>query len=321
LPRYRDDDVAGLVVRVAQGALANVSQHAKANTAVVTLAYLPGGVTLDVADNGVGFDPDLPGPHPERGFGLRAIRQRVAALGGTTIVESAPMEGAMLAVTLPQPGSIVTPGAAAQVRIVLADDHPVVRAGLRALLAAQQDLQVVGEAADGAEAVRLVRQHRPDLVLMDLQLGTGIDGVEATRQITALDAPPRVIVLTTYDSDADILRAVEAGAAGFLLKDSRPEELFQALRGAAAGETVLSPPVASRLVSRVRSPQVALSPREIEILELLAAGASNREISRALFISEATVKTHLAHVYDKLGVDSRTAAVHAAVQRRLIRIA
>jgi len=155
---------------------------------------------------------------------------------------------------------------------------------------------------------------------MDLQLGAGIDGVAATRQLTALSPAPRVIVLTTYDSDADILRAVEAGAAGYLLKDSRPDELFQALRGAAAGETVLSPPVASRLVSRVRAPQVALSTREIEILELLAAGAANREISRTLFISEATVKTHLAHIYGKLGVDSRTGAVHAAVQRRLIRI-
>jgi DNA-binding NarL/FixJ family response regulator len=206
-------------------------------------------------------------------------------------------------------------------RILLADDHPVVRAGLRALLSAQDDLRVVGEAADGAEAVHLAEQHHPDLVLMDLQMGDGLDGVEATRRITALPQPPRVIVLTTYDSDADILRAVEAGAAGYLLKDSRPDELFQALRTAAAGETVLSPPVASRLISRFRSPKVALSQREIEILELLAAGASNREISRTLFISEATVKTHLAHVYDKLGVDSRTAAIHAAVQRRLIRIA
>jgi DNA-binding NarL/FixJ family response regulator len=206
------------------------------------------------------------------------------------------------------------------VRIVLADDHPVVRAGLRALLAASEDLRVVGEAADGTEAVRVARECAPDLVLMDLQLGGDMDGVEATRRILALPDPPRVVVLTTYDSDADILRAVEAGAAGYLLKESRPEELFQALRTAAAGEVVLSPPVASRLASRVRSPQLALSPREIEILELLAAGASNREISRTLFISEATVKTHLAHVYDKLGVDSRTAAIHAAVQRRLIRI-
>lgn len=206
-------------------------------------------------------------------------------------------------------------------RIVLADDHPVVRAGLRALLAGQEDFQVVGEAADGAEAVRLVAALAPTLVLMDLQLGDGIDGVEATRQITTAVTGTRVIVLSTYDSDADILRAVEAGAVGYLVKDSPPEELFRALRTAAAGGTALSPPVASRLIRRFRAPQLALSRREIEILELLAAGASNREISRALFISEATVKTHLAHVYDKLGVDSRTAAVRVAVDRRLIRLA
>jgi DNA-binding NarL/FixJ family response regulator len=206
-------------------------------------------------------------------------------------------------------------------KILLVDDHPVVRAGLRALLGAHETFEVVGEAAGGDEAVRQVQLLAPDLVLMDLQMGAGMDGVEATRRIAAMPDPPRVIVLTTYDSDADILRAVEAGAAGYLLKDSRPEDLFGALRTAAAGEMVLSPPVASRLVSRFRSPQVALSPREIEILELLGGGASNRQISRALFISEATVKTHLAHIYDKLGVDSRTGAVKVAVERRLIRIA
>jgi DNA-binding NarL/FixJ family response regulator len=205
-------------------------------------------------------------------------------------------------------------------RILLVDDHPVVRAGLRALLAPHPDFEVVGDAADGDEAVRMVGRLAPDLVLMDLKIGDGIDGVEATRRIVASGAAARVIVLTTYDSDADILRAVEAGAAGYLLKDSDPEELFQAIRTAAAGETALSPPIASRLVRRFQAPDRALSQREIEILELLAGGASNREISRMLYISEATVKTHLAHVYDKLGVDSRTAAVRVAVDRRLIRM-
>ncbi|MEZ0075904.1 response regulator [Planotetraspora sp. GP83] len=206
-------------------------------------------------------------------------------------------------------------------RILLVDDHPIVRSGLAALLAAQGDFEVVGEAREGAEAVLLADTLRPDLVLMDIQMGSGVDGLEATRQILALPDPPKVVMLTTYDSDADILRAVEAGAAGYLLKESPPDELFHALRTAAAGETVLSPPVASRLTQRVRAPQLAPSQREIEILELLAAGRSNREISRALFISEATVKTHLAHIYDKLGVDNRTAAVRTAVDRRLIRLA
>ncbi|GII94989.1 response regulator [Sinosporangium siamense] len=205
-------------------------------------------------------------------------------------------------------------------RILLVDDHPVVRAGLAAMLSAQGEFTVIGEAADGEEAVRQAAWLTPDLVLMDIQMGGGIDGLEATRRIMALPDAPKVVVLTTYDSDADILRAMEAGVSGYLLKESPPEELFAALRTAATGETALSPPVASRLVQRYRSPQLALSGREIEILELLAAGKSNREISKAMFISEATVKTHLAHVYDKLGVDSRTAAVRCAVDRRLIRL-
>ena len=165
----------------------------------------------------------------------------------------------------------------------------------------------------------MARRHRPEVILMDLRM-PGTDGVWATSRILAESDHSKVVVLTTYETDADILRAVEAGAAGYLLKEAPPDELFQALRTAATGETVLSPQVATRLMRRFRSPQLEPSQREIEILELLAAGRSNREISRALFISEATVKTHLAHVYDKLAVDNRTAAVRVAVERRLIRM-
>ncbi|MGI5168249.1 response regulator [Spirillospora sp. CA-253888] len=207
------------------------------------------------------------------------------------------------------------------VRVLITDDHPVVRAGLRALLTSEPDIEVVAEAADGAEAVRQAGLVRPDLVLMDLQLGEGIDGVEATRRILALPDPPRVLVLTTYDSDADIARAVDVGAAGYLLKAGPPEELFTGIRTAARGETALSPKVATRLLNRVREPAPALSPREIEALELLARGLSNRQIAKELFVSEATVKTHLVHIFAKLGVDTRTAAVAAAVERRLIRLA
>jgi DNA-binding NarL/FixJ family response regulator len=206
------------------------------------------------------------------------------------------------------------------VRILVADDHPVVRAGLRALLSAQDEFDVAGEAADGAEAVELAEQLSPAIVLMDIRMGSGLDGIEATRRITRLPNPPKVIVLTTYDSDADVLRALAAGAAGYLLKETPPDEVFAALRSVAAGETVVSPAVASRLARRFRSPELVLSHREIEILELLAAGRPNKEIGKALFISEATVKTHLAHIYDKLGVDNRTAAVRAAVDSRLIRL-
>ncbi|OKI85116.1 response regulator [Micromonospora sp. CB01531] len=205
-------------------------------------------------------------------------------------------------------------------RLILVDDHPVVRAGLRALLGGRPDMAVVAEAATADDAVRQAAALRPDVVLMDLQLGAGADGVAATEHLLALPDPPRVLVLTTYDTEDDILRAIEAGATGYLLKDCPPEELFRAVHAAAAGQTVLSPPVAARLMDRMRGPRTTLSAREVEILTLLARGHANKEISRRLFISEATVKTHLVHIYAKLGVDSRTAAVHAAVERKLIRL-
>ena len=211
------------------------------------------------------------------------------------------------------------------IRVLLVDDHPVVRRGLRALLEELPELEPVGEAADGAAAIRLLDQFqqagqpRPDVVLMDLRMGAGMNGVEATRLITARTDPPSVLVLTVYSTDADLLAAVEAGATGYLLKDAPPEELAAAVRATARGETVLAPPVAARLMGRVRAGRPTLSPRETEILELLAEGLANRQISRRLFISEATVKTHLVHVYDKLGVDSRTAAVAAARTGGLLR--
>ncbi|MFU8851769.1 response regulator [Micromonospora sp. SL1-18] len=208
----------------------------------------------------------------------------------------------------------------APLRLILVDDHPVVRAGLRALLGARPDMAVVAEAATADDAVRQSAALRPDVVLMDLQLGNGVDGVAATEHLLALPDPPRVLVLTTYDTEEDIMRAIEAGATGYLLKDCLPEELFRAVHAAAAGQTVLSPPVAARLMDRMRGPRTTLSTREVEILTLLARGHANKEISRRLFISEATVKTHLVHIYTKLGVDSRTAAVHAAVERKLIRL-
>ncbi|ABG03138.1 two component transcriptional regulator, LuxR family [Rubrobacter xylanophilus DSM 9941] len=207
-----------------------------------------------------------------------------------------------------------------RVRLLICDDHPVVRAGLRGMLAGEQDLEVAGEAANGREAVELARSLRPDLVLMDLRMPE-MDGVAATERILAELSQTRVLVLTTYDSDADILRAVEAGASGYLLKDAPREELFAAIRAAMAGESPLDPAVASRLMRRVRTPpENALSGREIEVLDLVAQGASNREIARQLWISETTVKTHLLHIYEKLGVADRTAAVTAAIKRGIIRL-
>lgn len=203
------------------------------------------------------------------------------------------------------------------VRILLCDDHAVVRAGLLALLGSAPDIEVVGEAGSGEEAVAMAAHLRPDVVLMDLQLGAGIDGVEATRRIAPTGV--HVLVLTTYDTDADITRAIEAGATGYLLKAERPEELFAAIHSAAQGRTTLSPPVASRVMDRMRGAAgPSLTDRERDILGQLAHGLGNREIARALFISEATVKTHLGRIYAKLGVDTRAGAVAVAKERRLL---
>ncbi|GLW71982.1 DNA-binding response regulator [Kitasatospora phosalacinea] len=211
------------------------------------------------------------------------------------------------------------------IRVMVVDDHPVVRRGLRAVVEDLPEVTAVGEAADGAAALDLLAalpaDRRPHVVLMDLQMGTGMHGVEATRRITALPDPPAVLVLTTYSTDADILAAVEAGATGYLLKDAPPEDLAAAVHATARGETVLAPPVAARLLGRVRAGRPSLSPRETEILQLLAEGLPNRQISRRLFISEATVKTHLVHIYDKLGVDSRTSAIAAGLSAGLVRTA
>ncbi|GAA1375449.1 response regulator [Catellatospora chokoriensis] len=205
------------------------------------------------------------------------------------------------------------------ISVLLVDDHPIVRAGLRATLEADPGLRVVGEASGGDEAVRLARALRPDVVLMDLQLGPGGDGAAATARVRELPDPPRVLILTTYDSDADILRAIEAGAIGYLLKDAEPADLLRGLRAAAAGETVLAPSVATRLVSRERAPGISLTPREAQVLQLVAGGHSNSAIARQLFISEATVKSHLVQVFAKLGVDNRTAATAEGRRRGVIR--
>ncbi|SEE94364.1 DNA-binding response regulator, NarL/FixJ family, contains REC and HTH domains [Arthrobacter alpinus] len=211
-----------------------------------------------------------------------------------------------------------------EIRILLVDDHPVVRAGLRAMLSEFEGFTVVAEATEGGAAIREIQRGQAlgtaiDMVLMDLQMGEGMDGVSATRAIKAMaDAPP-VLILTTYDTDADILAAVEAGASGYMLKDAPPEQIRAAVQQAAAGQTALAPEVAARLMGRIRNPAPVLSAREVELAQLLATGMSNKAIAKDLFISEATVKTHLVHIYDKLGVDNRTAAISVARARRIIR--
>jgi DNA-binding NarL/FixJ family response regulator len=204
------------------------------------------------------------------------------------------------------------------ITLLLVDDHPVVRDGLRGMCEASPDFEVVGEASNGPEGVRLALSLDPDVVLMDLRMPGG-GGVEAITELGRRKARAHVLVLTTYDSDRDIMAALDAGATGYLLKDAPRDDLFGAIRSAAGGEAVLSPAVATRVVSRMRSAGVGeLSSREREVLALVARGRSNREIARALFVSEATVKTHLGHVYDKLGVKDRAAAVATAYERGVL---
>jgi len=202
------------------------------------------------------------------------------------------------------------------IRVLLVDDHPVVRSGLAGLLGEEPDIEVVGEASDGSEGVERAKELEPDVVLMDLRMPV-MDGVEATRLITAAGGP-RVLVLTTYDTDTDILRAVEAGATGYLLKDTPRDALVDAVRAASRGETVLAPPLAAKLMRQVRSND-QLTAREVEVLALVSRGMSNGDIAQELFIGEATVKTHLLHAFDKLGVSDRTAAVTTAMRLGVLR--
>lgn len=206
------------------------------------------------------------------------------------------------------------------IRILIVDDHPVVRSGLRALLASQADFEVVAEAGDGEEASTLSASHTPHVILMDLQMPV-LDGLAATRRIHVQQPDVSILVLTTYDTDADIIPALEAGATGYLLKDAPPEELFRAVRSAARGEVTLAPGVAEKMTRRLTSPSNdSLSMREIEVLELASRGSSNKDIAGKLHISEATVKSHFVHIFNKLGVTDRTAAVTLALKRRIIRL-
>ncbi|XBH21094.1 response regulator transcription factor [Jonesiaceae bacterium BS-20] len=214
--------------------------------------------------------------------------------------------------------------AAPAVTVLLVDDHPVVRAGLRAMLTDDRGVEVVAEASDGTEALALLKQWKTtgesvDLVLMDLQMGPGMDGVTAIKEMRAAGEETPVLVLTTYDSDADIIAAMSAGASGYMLKDAPPADIKAAVRAAATGASALSPQIAARLVQRIQSPAPQLSARELEILELLAQGKSNKELAAQLFISQATIKTHLVHIFDKLGAENRTAAIAIAIEQRIIR--
>jgi DNA-binding NarL/FixJ family response regulator len=206
------------------------------------------------------------------------------------------------------------------ITVLIVDDHPVVRDGLAAILATQPDLRVVGAAGTGTAALHEVEAHQPDVVLMDLHLPDQ-NGIATTAAIRDCHPRVRVVVLTSYDTDADILAAIEAGAAGYLLKDADRDELCAAIRAAASGNSSLSPAVAAKVLGRMRGEHgPALSSREIEVLTAAARGHANKQIAKALHVSEATVKTHLLHIFTKLGVDDRTAAVATALDRGIIRL-
>lgn len=203
------------------------------------------------------------------------------------------------------------------IRLLIVDDHPIVRDGIRGMFANDPGFEVLAEAGDGTQAVELARALNPDVILMDLRMPK-TDGVTAIKELVRLGVSARVLVLTTYDTDKDVLPAIEAGATGYLLKDTQRDDLIRAVRTAARGEAVLSPSVATRLMGQVRAPADPLSARELEILELVAQGTTNREVAARLFISEATVKSHLLHIYTKLGVNDRAAAVATAFRRGLL---
>jgi len=205
------------------------------------------------------------------------------------------------------------------IRVVVVDDHPVVRDGLVGMLSGQPDITVVAQAADGRDALLQVQRHDPDVVLMDLRM-PDMDGVEAIGELQRRGHRARVLVLTTYDRDDDIVPAIEAGATGYLLKDTPRDDLFRAVRATSRGESTLTPSVASRLMGRMRESPQTLSAREVEVLKLVARGRTNRQIGRAIHVSEATVKTHLLRAYDKLGVSDRTAAVVTALERGLLEL-
>ncbi|WJZ03901.1 LuxR C-terminal-related transcriptional regulator [Corynebacterium freiburgense] len=211
------------------------------------------------------------------------------------------------------------------IRVLLADDHEIVRLGLRAVLESAEDIEVIGEVSTAEAAIAAAQNGGIDVILMDLRFGAGAEGTlvstgaDATAEIKrTIENPPNVLVVTNYDTDADILGAIEAGAVGYLLKDAPPAELLAAVRSAAEGDSTLSPVVANRLMTRVRTPRTSLTPRELEVLKLVASGSSNRDIGKVLFLSEATVKSHLVHIYDKLGVRSRTSAVAAAREQGVL---
>ncbi len=308
---------------IAQEALNNTLKHSHAGRVVVSLTYGPRVTQLRVRDDGVGFE--LEAAAEAGGLGLRGMRERVQRIDGCLTIESAPGQGATIIVDAPGDGvgpALLRRTMAQKIRVMLVDDHAIVRKGIAALLATEPDFEVVGEASDGAEAIARAQALRPDVVMMDLVMPK-IDGIEATRQITSQLKSVRVLVLTSFAADDKVFPAIKAGALGYLLKDSGPLELVQAIRQVHRGQPSLEPSIASKVLFELAHPSRdplttdPLTGREMEVLRLVAQGRSNREISEKLVITELTVSTHVSNILGKLHLASRTQAALFALREGL----
>ena len=321
-------DVQLALLRVAQEAIANARKHARASRIEVHLEFRDSGVALAVADDGCGFDPASVGRHSKQGggFGLSSMAERLRQLGGTLDVRSGPGNGAGTTIVAampypappPEPRPEPTAPASARFRVVVVDDHPATRAGLAALLDAQPDLAVIGQAGDGEEGVRMVSALQPEVALIDLRLPK-LGGVETIARLTRARIPTRIVVVTTFAQDELVLQALRAGAQGYVLKDASGDELAAAVRTVGAGGTYLTPLVAGKLAGALVQAE-RLTPREREVLGLIGQGLADKEIAAALGTSAKTAQYHVANLLDKLGAQNRTDAVRIAYTRGLIEV-
>ena len=330
-PRPLAADVQLTLLRVAQEAIANARKHAHCSRVEVRVEFQDKGVTLAVADNGRGFDLEIAsrGPTPDGGFGLSSMAERLRRLGGRIEIESGLSDGpgATILATIPYPPptaeSRTEPRSAARttpspvrIRVVVVDDHPATRTGLAALLDAQPDLVVVGQAADGEEGLRTIAALQPDVALVDLRLPK-LGGVETIARVARMPVATRMIVVTSFAQDELVLQALRAGAQGYLLKDASADELAAAVRTVGAGGTYLTPLVAGKLASSLTQME-RLTPREREVLHLIGQGLADKEIAAEIGTSAKTAQFHVANLLDKLGAQNRTDAVRIGYARGLI---
>jgi PAS domain S-box-containing protein len=321
--RY-DDETEILAYRAARELLANVRKHAAATRVEVRLREVDGGLLCEVADDGRGYPADVRSPRRRLHFGLAAVGERVRLAGGRLEVQSEPGHGTVARFWLPaarREGDETEPPATPEtaIRCLVVDDHPAIRAGLRALFRGDAELGVVGEAAGAAAAVDLVARRRPDIVVMDVELGEGANGLEATREILVAHPDVAVVLYTGHGTARALADALACGARGYILKDAPAEDVVRAVKTVARGGTYLDPTLVGALIPGVDEAAPRLSARETDVLRLMARGRSNAQIAQELFVSAQTVKTHVRNVLGKLGAETRAEAVAEAMRHSLIR--